>query len=171
MRNRRRNLTIALIAGIASIAALVIGARRLLPILSFGAGLKAGHMCSAVFVAGRPEAAVLKDEFGNLDARLRFVPDPIVDRETRSVAVPLLLGAMTRRATYREGTGCTVLPAGASLQDGAALPKLEIPEPPGDPSTLPWPKGDLLSDEPLPPEVDEHHMLSSLFRVSEKLLS
>jgi hypothetical protein len=48
---------IALVTGIALIGALVIGARRVLPILSVAAGLKAGHMCSAVFVAGRnPDA-------------------------------------------------------------------------------------------------------------------
>jgi hypothetical protein len=48
---------IALLTGIALIGALVIGARRVLPILSVAAGLKAGHMCSAVFVAGRnPDA-------------------------------------------------------------------------------------------------------------------
>ena len=145
---------IALVTGIALTGALVIGARRILPILSVAAGLKAGHMCSAVFVAGRSPDAVLTEEFGNLDPRLRFVPDPILDRESRSVAVPLLFGSMTRRATYRAGAGCTVLPPGSSLQDGASLPKLKIPEPPGDASVIPWPDGDLLPDEPLPAEVD-----------------
>jgi CubicO group peptidase (beta-lactamase class C family) len=149
---------IALVAAIALVGAGVIAARRILPILSFAAGLKTGHMCSAVFVAGRSPEAVLEDELGNLDARLRFVPDPIVDRETRSVSVRLLLGWMTRRAAYRGDAGCTVLPPGASLEDGAALPKVQIPEPPGDPSTIPWPDGDLLPDEPLPPEVDERRL-------------
>jgi len=158
LRSRGWIRAIALLIGILSIGGMAIGAHRILPILSFGAGLTAGHMCSAVFVAGRPPADVLKDEFGNLDARLRFVPDPIVDRETHSVAVPLLFGSMTRRAAYREGTGCTVLPAGASLQDGAALPSVDIPEPPGDPASLPWPNGDLLSDAPLPPDVDEQKL-------------
>jgi CubicO group peptidase (beta-lactamase class C family) len=158
LRSRRWKQTIALVTGIALIGVVAIGARGILPVLSFGAGLKAGHMCSAVFVAGRRPAAVLRDEFGNLDARLRFVPVPTVDRETRSVAVPLLFGWMTRRAAYREGIGCTVLPAGASLQDGAALPRVEMPKPPGDPSTIPWPDGDLLPDEPLPPEVDEQEL-------------
>jgi len=149
---------IALAAGITVIGALAIGARHVLPILSVAAGLKAGHMCSAVFVAGRSPDAVLRDELGNLDPRLRFVPDPIVDPESRSVAVPLLLGAMTRRAAYRAGTGCTVLPPGASLQDAGALSKLRVPEPPGDPSVIPWPDGDLLPEDPLPAEVDEERL-------------
>jgi len=149
---------IALIAGVALIAAVVIGARRVLPVLSFAAGLKAGHMCSAVFLAGRSPAAVLKDELGNLDPRLRFVPDPIVDPTSRSVAVPLLFGSMMRRAAYREGVGCTLLPPGSSPRDGAALPRVEIPKPPGDPSTIPWPDGDLLPGGPLPPEVDEQRL-------------
>jgi CubicO group peptidase (beta-lactamase class C family) len=154
IQQRPRLKVIAVITGIALIALAAIGARRVLPVLSFGAGLKAGHMCSAVFVAGRSPDAVLMDEFGNLDPRLRLVPDPIVDRESRSVAVPLLFGSMTRRAAYREGVGCTVLPPGSSLQDGATLPRVKIPKPPGDPSIIPWPDGDLLPGDPLPPEVD-----------------
>ena len=158
IQQRPRLRLIVLVICVALISVLVIGARRLLPILSATAGLKAGHMCSAVFVAGRSPDAVLKDEFGNLDPRLRFVPDPIVDRQSRSVAVPLLFGSMTRRALYRAGTGCTVLPPGSSLPDGTALPIVEVPAPGGDPSIIPWPDGDLLSNDPLPPEVDEERL-------------
>jgi CubicO group peptidase (beta-lactamase class C family) len=48
LRSRRRKQTIALVTGIALIGVVAIGARGILPVLSFGAGLKAGHMCSAV---------------------------------------------------------------------------------------------------------------------------
>jgi CubicO group peptidase (beta-lactamase class C family) len=144
----------ALLALLLAIA-LVSGAWRALAILSIGAGLKAGHMCSAVFVAGRSPEAVLRDELAGLHPRLRLVPEALVDRRSRSVAVPLALGLMTRRASYREDLGCTVLPPGWSSEELAALPGAEIPHPPGDPALIPWPDGDLLPDEPLPPEVDQ----------------
>jgi CubicO group peptidase (beta-lactamase class C family) len=151
-------LAVALIAGVA------FAAWRFLPILSIGAGLKAGHMCSAVFVAGRDPGAVLKDELGNVIDQLQFVPDPVVERESRSVVVPLLLGMMPRRAAYRDFMGCTVLPSGSSVADIAALPAIEHAVPPGDPAKIPWPDGDLLSDTPLPAGVDADRLKTALER-------
>jgi hypothetical protein len=144
------------------VIALVAGAWRALPILSIGAGLKAGHMCSAVFVAGRSPEAVLRDELSGLHPGLRLVPDPLVDRGSRSVAVPLAFGLMVRRASYREGVGCTVLPPGGSIEELAALPGGEIPHPPGDPALIPWPDGDLLPTHALPPVVDRQRLRAAV---------
>jgi CubicO group peptidase (beta-lactamase class C family) len=150
------------LVGVALIAAVALVAWRFLPILSFGAGLKAGHMCSAVFVAGRDPGEVLENELSNVIDQLRFVPDPVVERESRSVVVPLLLGTMPRRAAYREFMGCTVLPAGSSIADIAALPAVEHALPPGDPATIPWPDGDLLSDAPAPAGVDADELTAAV---------
>jgi hypothetical protein len=95
---------------LAVLAALVVGAQRASSLLVIRAGLKAGHMCSAVFVAGRDPGDVLKDELSNLHPLLRLVPDPVVDRGSRSVSVPVLFGWTPRRAAYRASLGCTVLP-------------------------------------------------------------
>jgi len=146
----------------AALAALVVGAQRAFSILVIGAGLKAGHMCSAVFVAGRDPVDVLKDELGSIHPRLRLVPDPVVDRGSRSVSVPLLFGWTERRAAYRASLGCTVLPPGSSTTAPSFLRELEIPPPPGDPADIPWPDGDRLPAERLPSEVDQQKLRAAV---------
>ena len=143
---------------LAVLAVLVVGAQRAYSIFLAGSGLKAGHMCSAVFVAGRDPVDVLKDELSNIHPRVALVPDPVVDRGSRSVSVPLLFGMTERRAVYRDSLGCTVLPPGAAITDLRPLPKLEIPPPPGNPAAIPWPDGDRLPAGGLPPEVDERKL-------------
>ena len=161
-RGCSRKKVIAGVVVVAVVAAVVVGAQRAFSILVIGAGLKAGHMCSAVFVAGRDPVAVLKDELGNIHPRLRLVPDPIVDRESRSVSVPVLFGRTTRRAAYRDSLGCTVLPPGSSSAGPSLIPKVELPPAPGDPAAIPWPDGDRLAAEGLPPEVDEEELRVSV---------
>jgi CubicO group peptidase (beta-lactamase class C family) len=161
-RGSSRAKVIAGVVVVAVLAGLVVGAQRAFSILMIGAGLKAGHMCSAVFVAGRDPDAVLKDELNNIHPRLRLVPDPIVDRESRSVSVPVLFGRTTRRAVYRGSLGCTVLPPGSARADPSLLPKTELPPAPGDPSAIPWPDGDRLPAERLPPEVDEQKLWAAV---------
>jgi CubicO group peptidase (beta-lactamase class C family) len=157
-----RGKTLAAIIVVVLGAALVLAAQRVLPFLSVGAGLKAGHMCSGVFVAGRDPGDVLREELANLHPRLRFVPDPVVDRGSRSVTVPLLFGWIERRALYRDSLGCSVMPRGASDGDGAALLRVAIPRPSGDPARIPWPDGDRLAGAPLPPEVDAQALEAAL---------
>jgi hypothetical protein len=50
-RGYSRTKVIAGVVVVVVLAALVVGAQRASSILVIGAGLKAGHMCSAVFVA------------------------------------------------------------------------------------------------------------------------
>ena len=109
------------------------------------AGWKAGAACSAVFVAGRPLAAVLEDELGGLPAGAYALPDPVVHEAARRVEVAYAAGAPPRIAVHREGFGCTTLPPGASRADAAALPSFPLAKPPDAPA-LPWPDGDLLPD-------------------------
>jgi CubicO group peptidase (beta-lactamase class C family) len=146
---------IAAVVALAVVGVLAEGARRALLVISMGAGLKAGHMCSAVFVAGRTPDAVLRDELADLHPKLDFVPDPLVDQESRSVSVSLPLGLMVRRAVWRERVGCTVLPPGGSVENLAPVASAAIPPLPGDPAEIPWPDGDLIPEAPMPPEVDE----------------
>lgn len=82
-------------AGVLALAvadAVVVGAQRAFSVLMVGAGRKAGQMCSAVFVAGRHPDDVLKHELSDIHLRLRLVPDPVVERESRSVSAPVLIG-------------------------------------------------------------------------------
>jgi CubicO group peptidase (beta-lactamase class C family) len=105
------------------------------------AGWKAGAACSAVFVAGRPLAAVLEDELGGLPEAAAALSDPAVYEPERLVEVAWSAGAPPRIAVHREGFGCTTLPPGASRADAAALPGFPL-APPSDAGSLPWPDGD-----------------------------
>ena len=111
------------------------------------AGWKAGAACSAVFVAGRPLAAVLEEELGGLPDDAAALPDPVLDAAARVVEVAFVEGAQPRIAVHREGFGCTTLPPGASRADAAALPSFPLAPAP-DASALPWPNGDRLAAAP-----------------------
>jgi CubicO group peptidase (beta-lactamase class C family) len=97
-----------------------------------------------VFGAGRALADVLVDELGGLPPGAAAIPDPVVDLETRTVAVGWAPDRPPRLAAYRPGLGCTTLPPGATLADVAALPSAEPPPARADPATTPWPDGDAL---------------------------
>lgn len=139
-----RRLAIIIILTVAAL--LFVATHRLLPLLSVVAGFKAGHMCSAVFLAGRDPGEVLEHELRADNFRSRLAPDPVVERSSASVLVQLLFGWMERRAVYRGSLGCTLLPPGWSLEQTARLPTAEMPTPLGDPAVIPWPDGDVLAD-------------------------
>jgi ArsR family transcriptional regulator len=50
------------------------------------------------------------------------------------------------RAAFREGIGCVVMSPDQTFADISGLPEIEVPPPPGDPDTIPWPDGDLVED-------------------------
>ena len=109
------------------------------------AGMKVVAACSAVFVARRPLALVLEDELGGLPPGAYRLPDPKLDESARLVEVPYAEDTPPRIAVYREGFGCTALPAGASRVDALALPSFPLEARP-DATLLPWPDGDLLPE-------------------------
>jgi CubicO group peptidase (beta-lactamase class C family) len=80
--------------------------------------------------------------------------DYVVDRERRAVAVGAADGVPVMRAAFREGIGCVVLAPNQTLEDIDDLPVQTLPPLGGDPSTIPWPDGDLVTDRSLPPDVD-----------------
>lgn len=109
---------------------------------SIAAGRSAGLACSAVFLAKRELAAVLRDELSGLPATER----PELDAATRSVSVRYAADRAPRLAVYRDGLGCTTLPPESNLRDAAGLP-LNASRAPLDASELPWPGGDLVEPE------------------------
>ncbi|MCP5120772.1 MAG: hypothetical protein GY953_59015, partial [bacterium] len=102
------------------------------------AGYKAGMMCSAVFIAGRDPADVLREELGggNPIMKVEHNDDPVVAYKTRSVTCSAGEGLPTRLAVHREGYGTVLLPPGATLDDVVKLPQVRMSFPKGDPAKI-----------------------------------
>ena len=118
-------------------------------------------LCSAVWVSGRdPEEASVTS------ARL-FLPrgdatgiEWTADRERREVRAtgPTAAGPVTRTARFHGDQGCTLLPAGSEEVFYEPV-EVESSLPPAD--SLPWPMGDRLAEEPLPPGLDAQRLAAA----------
>ena len=90
-----------------------------------------------------------------------------IDSATRTAfalpryAADPFFGGEPRRAVFRDGQGCTLLPPGASASDAARLPPVPRWFPPDVASRL-WPEGDRLPGGPLPREVDSLRLGAAL---------
>lgn len=121
------------------------------PLVHHAAGF-AKVVCSAVFITGLdPDFAAENVGYftAPYDVRARL-GKPVVDREQKQVhvAVP---GGVTRTAVYAGDQGCVTLPVGKdSLNFQPIKLKTSLP----DASKQAWPMGDVLSNEPLSPELD-----------------
>ncbi len=109
-------------------------------------------MCSAVFITGLdPEfAAENVGYFSSPYAERAKVAKPVIDRQNKTVQIKLPNG-VTRTANYFGDQGCVTLPVGNnSVNFTPHSVKSALP----DASKQPWPMGDVLSKEPLPPGLD-----------------
>jgi CubicO group peptidase (beta-lactamase class C family) len=109
-------------------------------------------MCSAVFITGLdPDfAAENVGYFTSPYAERKKVGKPVVDRAAKAVHVTMANG-VTRTAKYLESQGCVTLPIGRESLD---FTPIKVTSTLPDPSTQPWPMGDVLPDASLPPEID-----------------
>ncbi len=119
-------------------------------------GQQAVFMCNGLFTGGRTIENVFAQE-------LAFLPEPIgtptggdyvVNEARQAVAIGADDGVPIMRAAFREGIGCVILAPDQTFEDIERLPELTLPYPPGDPSALPWPDGDLIEERALPSGVD-----------------
>src|SRR2546426_6281832 len=109
-------------------------------------------MCSAVFISGLdPDfAAENVGYFTSPYAERTKVGNPVIDRAAKAVHVTLPNG-VTLTAKYLGRQGCVTLPVGKRSVDFTPIDvKSKLP----NPSTQPWPMGDVLPKAPLPPEID-----------------
>ena len=121
------------------------------PLVHHAAGF-AKVMCSAVFITGLdPEFAAENVGYFTAPYEIRAkLGKPVVDREHQRVRVAVP-GGVTRTAVYLGDQGCVTLPVGKdSVNFKPVRLKTSLP----DASKQAWPMGDVLSDEPLPPELD-----------------
>ena len=105
-------------------------------------------LCSAVFVTGLdPEFAA--ENVGFFSApyeHRRHVTNVDVDRDRRQIHLTLPDGVV-RTAKFNGDHGCVTLPIGT---DDVFFEPVDIASTLPDPSTQPWPMGDLLPDGPAP---------------------
>lgn len=139
------------------------------PLLHHTAGF-AKTLCSAVFITGLdPADAAANVGFftGPLEYR-RYVVDTVVDRERQEVRLTLNNG-VTRIARRFKSQGCVALPLG---HDSVFFrPSWVVPNLP-DPTTTPWPMGDVIPPQPWPAEIDSQafaRMLDAAFGPPEAM--
>lgn len=117
-------------------------------------------LCSAVFITGLdPDFAAENIGYFTSPYEERAqVTERVVDRENRAVHLTLPSG-VTRTAKYFGDQGCIALPIG---EDSVYFTPVEVESKLPDPSTQPWPMGDLLTEEPLPPEIDTEKVAAAV---------
>jgi len=109
-------------------------------------------MCSAVFITGlAPDfAAENVGYFTSPYVERAKVGKPVIDRERKEVRITEP-GGVVRTARYLGDQGCVTLPIGKNAVNFTPVKvKRQLP----DTSTQPWPMGDVLPGDPLPPELD-----------------
>ncbi|MCU0377360.1 MAG: beta-lactamase family protein [Bacteroidales bacterium] len=123
-------------------------------------GYAAKNLASGVFVAGRTQESIEKED-------INFFPvqysKNFVDFENREVTSKFLL--WKSKAVFNEGLGTTLVTDFSE----ADVERLEYPEvqlPAGDPDTIPWPAGDLISDT-VPSGINIQMLNEMLDRVFE----
>ena len=109
-------------------------------------------MCSAVFITGLdPDfAAENVGFFTSPYAERAKVKKPVIDRTAKAVHVTLPNG-VRRTARYLGDQGCVTLPVG---KDSVNFTPIQVRSQLPDPSTQPWPMGDVLPKKPLPAGLD-----------------
>jgi CubicO group peptidase (beta-lactamase class C family) len=109
-------------------------------------------MCSAVFITGLdPDFAAENVGFftGPYSERAK-VAKPVIDRAAKAVHITMPNG-VRRTARYLGDQGCVTLPVG---KDSVAFKPIRVKSRLPDPSTQPWPMGDVLPKDPLPAQLD-----------------
>ncbi len=111
-------------------------------------------MCSAVFITGLDAdfAAANVGGFASPFEERTKVGKPVVDYKKKTVSITLPNG-VTRTAVYLgdQSQGCVTLPVGMSkvFYEPTRI-RRNLP----DADQTPWPMGDVLSSEPMPPELN-----------------
>jgi CubicO group peptidase (beta-lactamase class C family) len=109
-------------------------------------------MCSAVFVTGlQPDFAAENVGYFTAPYEQRTrMGKPVIDRAQRAVHITLPTG-VRRTAVFLGDQGCVTLPVG---KRAVSFTPIRVNSRLPDPSTQPWPMGDVLPTERLPPELD-----------------
>ncbi len=121
-----------------------------------GTGFIAKMLCSGVFVSNRDPGAVMRED---LWIAKKYSIGAEVDYKEKSVTASIK-GLFERRAIFREGLGCTLILG--TTEDELRKQAADWKRLPRETAELPWPKGDLISAEKLPPGVDTEALNAAL---------
>jgi len=123
------------------------------------ASYKAKILCSAVFVSKRSPSDVEREELNDL-------PFPTkIDEKEKTVTVTVGMGIPDQIAIFRDGLGCTVGINYTAEHIRAQVTQNPIPTP-EDTNQLrkPWPEGEFVDTENIPPEVDKAKLTEAIER-------
>ena len=112
-----------------------------LPIIT---AFAAKGMCSSVFLAGKDQKRIQTEDLSFFPISLAKT---VIDFDNKT-ATSTFFGLAKRKAIFREGLGAVIVldtPEKELLQSGFTLPKAGYSQ-----DTIPWPKGDILSDTLVP---------------------
>ncbi len=112
-------------------------------------GVQAVLMCNGLFTGNRTLEQVFSQELAYLTSS-RYAGivgtadggEYVIDRDRKAVAIGGPKSGPVIRAAFREGIGCIVMAPDQTFDDIDSLPSLDLPYPPMDPATTPWPNGD-----------------------------
>jgi CubicO group peptidase (beta-lactamase class C family) len=127
------------------------------------AAMAAHHLCAGMWVVGRDyqrsaEQVLAEDIARFPDFAWRDEFDFEIDGRARRATVHGD-GITPRSAQYNGDQGCTILPAG---EDNVYFTPVDIPTVLPDPTTQPWPTGDVGAHAPIPDGVDQPKLTAAL---------
>ncbi len=117
-------------------------------------------LCSAVFITGL-DADFAAENIGYFSSPYEeraHVTEKVIDKENRAVHLTLPSGVV-RTAKVFGDQGCVALPIG---EESVYFTPVEVESTLPDPTTTPWPMGDVLQNEPLPPELDSEKVAAAV---------
>ena len=120
-------------------------------------GQQAIFTCNGLFTSNRALQEIFAQELAYLRKPVGTAQggDYTVDWNRRAVAIGATGGTVpVMRAAFRKGIGCVILAPDQTFADIDDLPELDMPLPPGDPATIPWPDGDRIDKKQLPATVN-----------------
>ncbi|MBV6522526.1 MAG: hypothetical protein MNPFHGCM_02674 [Gemmatimonadaceae bacterium] len=117
-------------------------------------------LCSALFITGRTlqDAAEEDGYFVTTAEARRQATDTIVDR-TRQMVTVGVPGGVKRSAKRYGSQGCVTIPRGA---DSVSFAPVKVTSALPDAMTQPWPMGDRLPTDQLPPEIKRDKLAAAL---------
>jgi CubicO group peptidase (beta-lactamase class C family) len=155
--DRFRPAALATLILFASLAAVSFTGCGLGNTLKAGTSFKAHTAASGTFVAGREPKEVIRNDASW--GPLKLVHTSV--NEEKHTAKASFFGLYGTKAIHRPGLGVTLVNELSEEEIRAQGPNYNPPGTP-DQSNVPWPDGDRLSGDPLPPEVLESKLQAAI---------